>query len=140
MRDPVRSDLLALGRQVLAAQPFSMLLECRLNALAPGQAELHLSISPRVLQQHGFVHGGAISYLADNALTFAGGSILGNCLTAEFKINYLRPAQGPGTLIAAASVAGGGKRQAVCRCEVFVASGTDRTLVAVAQGTIWKVD
>ena len=27
--------------------------------------------------QHGFVHGGVISYLVDNAITFAGASVLG---------------------------------------------------------------
>ena len=33
-----------------------------------------------------------MSYLADNALTYAGGTALGsNALTLEFKINYVRP-------------------------------------------------
>lgn len=133
-------DLLSFGRNVLAQQPFSVLLEAQVASLAPGKADLQLPISARLLQQHGFVHGGVISYLADNALTFAGGSVLGNCVTAEFKINYLRPAKGPGVLMAIASVVASGKSQAVCRCDIFVAGSADSTLVAAAQGTIRKFE
>ena len=133
------TDLLSFGRRVLQRQPFSALLDTRLDALVPGRAELRLPIVARLLQQHGFVHGGALSYLADNALTFAGGSVLGDCVTAEFKINYLRPARGPGTLLALARVTGHGKQQAVCQCDLFVDAADGRTLVAVAQGTIWKL-
>lgn len=134
------SELLNRGQQALAAQAFSTLLNVRLQALVPGEAELQMPVSGDLLQQHGFVHGGALAYLADNALTFAGGSVLGDCVTSEFKINYLKPAVGSGTLIAAATVAGSGRSQAVCRCDLFLASATHRTLVAVAQGTIRKVE
>ena len=96
------------------------------------------AISPQVLQQDGFVHGGVLSYLADNALTYAGGSVLGKVLTSEFKINYVRPAMNGDRLVAVATVLGSGKTQAVCRCDVFVATGSDRKLCAAAQGTIRK--
>lgn len=82
-----------------------------------------LPIRPELLQQHGFVHGGAVSYLADNALTYAGGSLLGDAVTSEFKINYLRPATAGDRLLAVATALGGGKSQAVCRCDIYVVSG-----------------
>jgi uncharacterized protein (TIGR00369 family) len=97
-------------------------------------------VAPSLLQQHGFVHGGVVSYLADNALTFAGGSLLGDCVTAEYKLNYLRPAVKADKLIAVASVVGSGKTQAVCRCDVYMLRGDERTLCAAAQGTIRKVE
>jgi uncharacterized protein (TIGR00369 family) len=82
------------------------------------------------------VHGGVISYAADNALTFAGGSVLGTSVTtSEFKINYLRPAIGD-FLVARASVIYAGKSQAVCRCDVFVSKDEKESLCATAQGTI----
>jgi uncharacterized protein (TIGR00369 family) len=60
-----------------------------------GPAELRLPIRDEPKQQHGFLHGGVVSYAADNALTYAGGSVLGPAIvTSEFKINYLRPAAG----------------------------------------------
>ncbi|MDP2033255.1 MAG: PaaI family thioesterase [Polaromonas sp.] len=135
---PVPADMLAHGRQVLSQQAFSVMLNARLDAFAPGSAELSVPLAPALLQQHGFVHGGVLSYLADNALTFAGGSVLGDSVTSEFKINYLRPAKDAERLLAVATVVGSGKTQAVCRCDIFVLRGAERTLCAAAQGTIRK--
>lgn len=130
--------MLELGQEVLASQPFSVLLGSRLTQFSPERSELVLEVDERLLQQHGFVHGGVVSYLADNCLTYAGGSVLGDCVTSEYKINYVRPAVGE-RLIARATVLAAGKRQAVCQCEVFAVSNDKEKLVAVAQGTIVHV-
>lgn len=127
---------LAAARQVLQAQPFSRLLGAELVHFSNEGVELRLPISTQLKQQHGFVHGGVVSYAADNALTFAGGSALGPAVvTAEFKINYVRPAGGD-ALVARANVIHAGKTQAVCRCEVFSVTDDGEVLCAVAQGTI----
>lgn len=129
-------EFLAMGREVLAAQPFSRLIGAELAAFSRGHCELHVPIGESVKQQHGFVHGGVLSYAADNALTYAGGSALGlPVVTAEFKINYLRPAIGE-RLIARAEAVHTGKTQSVCRCDVFVLKDGAERLCAVAQGTI----
>ena len=134
-------NLLQHGTEVVACQPFSVLLGTRVDALEPGHAELSLPVTPHVLQQHGYVHGGVVSYLADNALTYAGGSLLGDAVTSEMKINYVRPAVGCTRLVAIASVAAAGRTQAVCRCDVFRESDDGvRVLCAVAQGTIRKLE
>ncbi len=129
--------LLRLGRDLLAAQPFSVLLGARLDAFRPGYAELSLPLGPHLLQQHGHAHGGVVSYLVDNALTFAGGSRLGpGVVTAEYKINYVRPARGE-RMMASAEVVSAGQRLAVVRCRVMaVDAGDHATECAVAQGTI----
>lgn len=131
------ADMLEVGRQALDSQPFSRFIGAQITHFGDGEAELALDVRPEHLQGFGFVHGGVLSYLADNALTFAGGTALGpSVLTAEFKINYVRPA-GPGRLRARAAVIYAGKRQAVCRCEVFNRpAGAEEKLCAVAQGTI----
>ena len=127
---------LAMGREVLALQPFSRLIGAELAALSPGRCELQVPIGESVKQQHGFVHGGVVSYAADNALTYAGGTALRvPVVTSEFKINYLRPAVGE-RLIARAEAVHAGRSQAVCRCDVFVVQGDEEKLCAVAQGTI----
>jgi uncharacterized protein (TIGR00369 family) len=132
-------DMMARGRRVLASQPFSVLLGAELVAFAEGVAELKIPITPQVKQQHGFVHGGVLSYAADNALTFAGGSALGpGVVTSEFKINYVRPAIGD-FLVARAVVAYAGSSQAVCRCDVFASQDGTERLCATAQGTIVKI-
>ena len=133
-------DLLAYGRDVLGRQPFNDVVGAALDVFEPGTAQLSLPLAPHLLQQDGFVHGGVLSYLADNALTYAGGSVLGKVLTSEFKINYLRPARDAERLVAVATVVGSGRTQAVCRCDVFLESGGERKLCAAAQGTIRKAE
>ena len=133
------TELLKFAQEVLRSQPFSRLLGAEVSAFEPGKAELRLAIKTELRQQYGFAHGGVISYLADNAMTFAGGSMLGNnALTGEFKINYLRPAIGD-TLIARAVVKYAGKQQAVSQCDIFVVKDGEEKLCATAQGTIVKV-
>lgn len=132
-------ELLQLGKAVLATQPFSVLVGAELTVFAPGQVELVIPVTPRLKQQHGFVHGGVISYAADNALTFVGGTVLGPAVvTSEYKINYLRPVKGS-DLIARATVIYSGKTQAVCRCEIFEVNEGQESLCAVAQGTIARI-
>lgn len=131
------TPLFQLGQSILANQPFSKVLGTELKLMEPGSVVLALKIQEQHKQQHGFVHGGVISYLADNALTFAGGSVLGDSVTSEYKINYLRPGLGH-ALEARAKVLGSGKKQAVCQCEVFALDDGGERLVAVAQGTISK--
>ena len=127
---------LAMGREVLAKQPFSVLLGAEIVALTPGKVDMQLALQPEHLQQNGFAHGGIVSYLADNALTYAGGTAMQvPVVTSEFKINYVRPAVGE-RLIARASAEAVSKTQAVCRCEVFAVKDGAEKLCALAQGTI----
>ena len=131
------AELLQQGQQVLAAQGISRLLGSQLTALTlDGHCTLELPVAEHLMQQHGFVHGGVLSYMADTALTYAGGAAMQQpVLTAEFKINYLRPAVGQ-LLIARARCVQHGRRQAVSVCEVFAVQNGVEKLCAVAQGTI----
>lgn len=124
------------ARRVLQTQPFSKLLKAEIVHYASDGVELRVPLTKDVKQQHGFAHGGVVSYIADNALTFAGGAALGPAVvTSEYKINYVRPALGD-FLVARAVVAHVGKTQAVCRCEIFGVKEDGEKLCALAQGTI----
>ncbi len=130
---------LAMGRRILATQPFSVLIGAELEALGQGSCELGLAITPQLKQHNGFAHGGVVSYLADNAITFAAGSALQvPVVTSEYKINYLRPAVGE-RLLARARTVHVGKSQAVCQCEIVVVAGGAEKVCAVAQGTIVRL-
>jgi uncharacterized protein (TIGR00369 family) len=84
------NDMPDMGRQVLASQPFSVLLGAELVQFAESQAELKVPIHAELTQQHGFVHGGVVSYAADNALTYAGGSVLGvNVVTTSDLLRHM---------------------------------------------------
>ncbi|MEW2513823.1 PaaI family thioesterase [Streptomyces sp. NPDC046870] len=131
------TDLTRFAHSIFQAQPFSMFLGAELTSVGRDSAEIRVVNRPEIQQQHGFVHGGVLSYLADNALTFAGGLALGgDALTAEYKINYIRPAVGD-LVVARAETIATTRRQAVCQCSVYVVSEQgEEHLVAVAQGTI----
>ncbi|HQR06814.1 MAG TPA: PaaI family thioesterase [Gemmatales bacterium] len=132
-------DMLALGKQILASQPFSLIFKTEITRFEIGIVELKIPITRELQQQHGFLHGGVLSYAADNALTFAAGSaMMAPVVTSEFKINYVRPAIGE-MLIARANVVYSGKTQAVSRCELYVVKDGVEKLCAVAQGTIVRI-
>jgi uncharacterized protein (TIGR00369 family) len=129
-------DLGAFGRKVLAQQPFSQLVGIELDFLEMGRAGLSLKLRPEHLQQHGVAHGGVVATLADLGLAYAGGPLMGeSAMTAEFKINYVRPGTGE-KLVARAEVVAHGRAQAVVRCDVFAVTSGAEKLCATAQGTI----
>ena len=105
MAEPVTVDaatFLAMGREVLGKQPFSVLLGAEMVALEPGRCELAVNITPQLKQQMGFAHGGVVSCLADNALTFAGGTAMSvPVVPSEYKISCVRP-----TIVKAADAPG----------------------------------
>lgn len=131
------NTMLEMGQKILATQPFSRFLGAEMTGFGPEGLEITLPLREEFHQQYGFAHGGVISYLADNALTFAGATALGpNVITSEFKINYVRPGIGA-KLAARAKVKAAGKRQAVTICDIFAIDEADEEkLCATAQGTI----
>ncbi|MFI1654342.1 PaaI family thioesterase [Streptomyces sp. NPDC020472] len=137
MSDQTPALDLDLARKVLDAQPFSRLVGARLTEFGAGRAVLEVDHRDELRQQNGFLHGGVLSYAADNAITFAAGAELGAAvLTAGFSIQYVRPATG-GVLRARAEVVHAGRRQAVVRCDLSTVDERGaETLCAVAQGTV----
>ncbi len=132
-------DMLQLGQQALASQPFSRLIGAVLTRFDAEGTELRVPVQESLKQQHGFLHGGVVSYAADNALTFAGGAALGTgVVTSEYKINYVRPAIGQ-ELVARAVAVHAGKSQAACRCDIYVVNEGKELLCAIAQGTIARL-
>ena len=131
-------ELLELAADVLAAQPFNDLVGAQITDLGDGVATLELTVADRHRQQFGLVHGGVYSYLADNVLTFAAGTVLGrNVVTGGFAINYVKATR-EGVLRAHARVTHHDRRHAVCNAEIHALrpDGT-QTLCAIAQGTVF---
>ncbi|MFX1758454.1 PaaI family thioesterase [Rhodococcus sp. As11] len=127
---------LADARKILASQSFSVLIGARLVEYESGRAVLEIPLRPELLQQFGFAHGGVLAYAADNALTFAAGTALGpSIVTTGMTLDYLRPASGA-LLRAVATVVSVSRKQALCRCEIYVvADDTIEKLCAAAQGS-----
>ena len=90
-------------------------------------------------QQNGYVHAGAVGTLADHTAGAACGTLLDDGhmpLTAEFKVNLLRPALGV-ALVCEATVLKMGKTLTVAESEVFAEDGNGgRKLIAKATVTL----
>jgi uncharacterized protein (TIGR00369 family) len=84
-------------RASFAKQGLMTTLGATLESVSPGMVEILVSPNPAILQQHGFIHGGVVSAIADSAAGYAALSLMPadtGVLTAEFKINFLAPAAG----------------------------------------------
>ncbi len=127
------------AQAILDAQPFSRLVGVTLEQFGEGRCEIAVPMRDDLKQHMGIAHGGVLATLADMALTFVGGAVLGPVITSELKINYLRPGHGE-RLVARAEVVGHGRRQAVTRCEIYSVVDGEEKLCAAAQGTIVKVE
>ena len=82
-------------RSSFAKQGLMTTLGATLNTVSPGMVKIALTPHPAISQQHGFVHGGAVSAIADSAAGYAALSLMPadtGVLTTEFKINLLAPA------------------------------------------------
>lgn len=68
-----------------------------LLGVEPGEVVLGFGHDDRLTQQHGLVHGGVIGAVLDSACGWASLTLMppGHAvLTVEYKINFLRPAEG----------------------------------------------
>jgi len=77
--------------------PFIRLLGFRLVGSGPGWVETDLMLEPDHLQQHGYVHAGVITTMADHTSGAAASTVIDeghSILTAQFAISLLRPARG----------------------------------------------
>ncbi|MEV1242149.1 PaaI family thioesterase [Nonomuraea sp. NPDC049750] len=93
---------------------------------------------PEITQQHGYIHAGATSAIADSAGGYAALTLFpetADVLTVEYKINLLAPATGD-HLEAEGTVVKAGRTLTVCRLEVFGVTGAQRELIATGQQTL----
>lgn len=123
-------------------QPFMQTIGASLARVAPGEAEIVMAVTPRLGQQHGFVHAGVVAALADTACGYAAFSLMpasAGVLTTEFKVNLLAPAAGE-RLVAVGRVVKPGRTLTVTQGEVFAEIGSERRLVALLTATLMAVE
>lgn len=122
-------------------QAFMATLGARLLRVAPGEVEIELPVSPHLCQQHGFVHAGAVSSIADSACGYAALTTMPagtGILTAEFKINLLAPAAGE-RLVAKGKVVKAGRTLTLAMAEVFAEANGASKLCAMMTATCMTI-
>jgi uncharacterized protein (TIGR00369 family) len=125
------------------AQGLMATIGARLSLVADGEVQIELPFSADLSQQHGYLHAGATTSIVDTACGYAAltkAPLEFEVVTAEFKINLLRPALGE-RFLAIGRVQSSGKLLTVCTGEVRAFSGTGDAykVVALMQATIVNV-
>lgn len=121
-----------------AQQPIMSLIGAQLSRVEPGVVEITLPYRADLTQQHGYLHAGVITTIADSACGYAAFTLMpagSNVLSVEFKVNLLRPARGL-EFVARAEVIKAGRTLTVVRADVSGINNDDRELVATMQGTM----
>lgn len=140
--DEASAAVQARVRDSFERQGLMGLLGARLAHIGPGLVRIVLPSRPEVSQQHGFVHAGATSAIADTAGGYAALTLFpegSEVLTVEYKINLLAPAAGD-HLEAVGTVRRSGRTLTVCQLDVYAVTDSSRVLVATGQQTLIRIE
>ena len=122
-----------------AKQTIMGLIGAELSRVEPGIIEITLPYRADLAQQHGYLHAGIVTTIADTACGYAAYSLMppkSEVLSVEFKVNLTRPAKGE-MFVAVAEVVKSGRTLTVVRADVFgVDHSGKRELVATMLGTM----
>jgi len=115
-------------------QTFLQLIGAKLESVEPGKVVISCERRKDLSQQHGFIHAGVVSSIADVACGYAAMSMKseGDVLAVEYKINLIRPAA-TDKVTATATVIKAGRTLTIAEASV---TGTDGKLIAKMQSTV----
>ena len=125
-------------RDSASQQAFLDFIGARLTRVAPGEVDFELPFRQELTQQHGFLHGGVITAIADVACGYAAYTLMpagSEVLSVEFKLNLLRPGVGD-KFVARARVIRPGASLTVAQADVFGISAADEKHIATMLATI----
>lgn len=132
-RDP---DFEAKIRASFKRQLIMETMGARLLTVEPGLVQIELPFSSKLTQQHGFMHAGSTTTIADSAGGYAAYSLMlpkSAILTVEFKVNLMAPAKGD-VFIATGRVIKPGRTLFFCEFEVVARDGdSERTVLTGSQ-------
>ena len=123
---PKDPDFAGRAARSFGKQGLMETIGARILRVAPGEVDIELPVTPRVTQQHGFVHAGAVSAIADSACGFAA-------------LTLMAPAAGE-RLVAEGRVVKAGRLLTVAQAEVFAEAAGSRRLVALLTATLVAVE
>jgi uncharacterized protein (TIGR00369 family) len=125
-------------RESFARQSMMQTLGAEMASVSRGATEIRFPVAPSLLQQHGYVHAGAVTTVLDSACGYAALTVApegSEVLSVEFKVNLLAPATGD-SVVARALVKRAGKKLAVCTADAFAVHPEGEKLVATMLGTM----
>lgn len=143
MQPPSNPTFVEEIKHSFARQTIMKLIGGQLTRVEPGIIEITLPYRTDLTQQHGYVHAGIITTIADSACGYAAYTLMppnSDVLAVEFKVNLLRPAKGE-AFRARAEVLKSGRTLTVVRADIHALSGSEQhELVAIMQGTMMRLE
>jgi uncharacterized protein (TIGR00369 family) len=124
-------------RESFARQAAMRTIGAEIAHVGPGEVDLRMAHRDDLTQQHGFIHAGIISALADSACGYAAYTLMppdAGVVSVEFKVNLVAPAAGE-AFVARARVKKAGRTITVCTADVFAIRDGQERMVATMQGT-----
>ena len=125
-------------RDSFARQTAMETIGASIAKVEPGEVTIELPFRPDLTQQHGFIHAGVVTMIVDTACGYAALTRMpasAAVLSAEYKINFLSPAEGE-KLIARGRVLKPGRTLTVCYGEVHAKKDGNEKLVATMLATM----
>ena len=125
-------------RESFSRQTAMRTLGASLVRVEPGAVDISLPFRDDLTQQHGFVHAGVLTAIADTACGYAALTLMregSDVLTVEFKLNLLRPGRGE-VFVAQGRVLRPGRTVTVSRGDVHASDARGATLVATMLATL----
>jgi len=129
-------------RASFARQTVMTTIGAHLGAMAPGAVDIALPFRADLCQQHGLLHAGIVTTIADSSCGYAALSLMAPdaaVLTVEFKVNLLAPARGD-RLLARGRVLRPGRTLTVCQSDVVALEGGAETPVATMLATLMALE
>lgn len=138
---PLDPDFEARVRRSFEKQRVMQTMGVTIERIAPGEVDLKLPFREDLTQQHGFLHAGVITTVADSACGYAALTLMppgAGVLSIEFKVNLLAPAKGE-AIVARGRVVKAGRTVSVVHGDVFALDGGQEKLVSTLVGTMMVV-
>ena len=122
-------------------QRFMATLGASLERVVPGEVAIAFTHRDELTQQHGFLHAGVMTSVADSACGYAALSLMepgAGVLSVEFKVNMLAPAVGE-RFTATGRVVRSGRTLTICAGEVTSERNGEAVAVLLMQATMMAV-
>jgi acyl-CoA thioesterase len=119
-------------RDKVEKEPVGRFFGMKLLDLSPGQARVSMKLRPEYLTFNGYIFGGIITSIADQAFACATNSMGRPSIATQFNVHFIAAAAPGDELIAEGKVLRKGRRVDVCEIAVTNQEGK---LIARATGT-----
>ena len=117
-------------------EPVAKFIGMKLVELTPGYAKIMMKLKPEHQNFNGYVFGGIIVAIADQAFAYGSNSVAHPSVATQFNVNFISAAGADDTLIAECRVLHSGKRAGTSEITV---TNQDGKLIARATGVTVRV-